>query len=793
MAAIMQFGTSKSRALLGILIVSGAFLIGYLWNRDTAKPKTATLVEPASAIDSIVFGDGPSEQAHTFKEERSEVLRGGLDEPARRLLPGGEFPWQGGAFEWNMKIDPKKQNYVTVKLWGSDKGHDAGRLMLFANGMQVGYRHESDYDVLNMSDHEAQAPGRFVYVTLPLPPALTQGKTDIALKIQSLGPIWFYGENFARYQRSLTQPTRGIYQAYTHTTERFVPAASEKQGKSPEAPLRKTTGPEVVEASRQTVISRLSGMLSNKKIPGNLKSRNADLLLLCEAYQTRWTPAYQDSRTIDRIIRIGDAIAEDFTKDPKIIDAEWTGTGALGQAIFMTWPDIRQRLEEMMPTDAGTIRRAEAWLPMLKYSVNHWRTHRRPYTNQSMIVDAGIYGANRALALIDPASAIPESRALDFLHQATGAKPWLGSDTADGGSEAPYGHRYHLITRKGLSRELGYVGSYGETILPFTCDMARLTGDPVLREQARKMQLARLIFRYPAVDADGYRCMKLASEIDNRTAHYPHPGSAYNAPAVREAWWMETASLLSDDPVIVGAAQQSVEEGQYFNHIQSRLKDADLLGMMRNVGNWEIVSRLPKSEKRLPMTPGQPDFAFADEENGVLAFMQGDTLMFVNLYYRAERGVNRVARIFELTPDITRIATVRTNVEIIESGETYTRPDWIDRIRNKGITPPNQTIRQAWAGEKMPIAKRPDDAKSPKYGDWGPFVGKAAFYSLHYGRHLIGMNTTEDRTYTLQVPAGVKQAKDLVSGKVMDVSKPVQIAPLSTVILDVGSGAVSDP
>jgi hypothetical protein len=193
------------------------------------------------------------------------------------------------------------------------------------------------------------------------------------------------------------------------------------------------------------------------------------------------------------------------------------------------------------------------------------------------------------------------------------------------------------------------------------------------------------------------------------------------------------------------------------------------------------------------MTPGQPDFAFADEENGVLAFKQGDTLMFVNLYYRAERAVNRVARIFELTPDITRIATVRTDVEIIGSGETYVRPDWIDRIRNKGITPPNQTIHQAWAGEKMPIAKRPDDAKSPKYGDWGPFVGKAAFYSLHYGRHLIGMNTTEDRTYTLHVPAGVKQAKDLVSGKVMDVSKPVQIAPLSTVILDVGPGAVSDP
>lgn len=782
----MKSGASKTKFLLAACIVAGAFVAGFQCFYKPAPRATTKQETQGSAIDSITFGDNPSEQSHAFKGEKSELLRGGLDEPARRLLPGGEFAWQGGSLEWTMKVDPQKQNYLTVKLWGSDKGHDAGRLMLFANGLQVGYRHESDYDVLNTCEDEAQAPGRFLYVTLPLPPKLTQGKTSIDLKIQSLGPIWFYGENFARYQKDLTQPTRGIYQACTHTAPRFVPATTEKQGKVPNAPLRPSAGPEVIAKSKEVVISRLAGMLANKGIPGNLKSRSADLLLLSEAYQTRWTPAYQDRRAIDRIIRIGDALAADFAKDRKFIDAEWIGTGALGQAIALTWPDIRPRLDEMLPAGAGLIRRGDAWAPMLRYSVDYWRSHRRSYTNQSMIVDAGIYSANRALELIDPGGALPEQRTLDFLYQSTGAKPWLGSDTPDGGSEAPYGKNHHLISRKGLSRELGYVGSYGETILPFTRDMAVLTGDPILREQARKMQHARLVFRYPTVDADGFRCMKLVSEIDNRTAHYPHPGSAYNAPAVREAWWMETAALLSDDPVIVGAAQQSVEEGQYFNHIQSRLKDADVLGMMLNVGNWEKVSKLPKSSKRLPMTPGQPDFAFSDEENGVLAFKQGDTLMFVNLYYRAERAVNRVARVFELTPDITRIATVRTGAEVIGNGETYERPDWIDRIRNKGINPPGQTIHQAWAGEKMPISKRPDDAKSPEYGDWGPFVGKAAFYSLHYGRHLIGMNTTEDRTYTLQVPTGAGKTRDLVSGNLIESGKQAQVPPLTTVILDLG-------
>ena len=336
--------------------------------------------------------------------------------------------------------------------------------MLFANGLQLGYRHESDYDMLNTCEDEAQAPERFVYVTLPLPPALTKGKTSIDLKIQSLGPIWFYGENFGRYQKDLTQPTRGIYQASTHTTPRFVPAATEKQGKAPEAKPRPSAGPEVITKTKENVISRLKGMLANKGIPGNHKSRSSDLLVLSEAYQTDWTPAHKDRRAIDRIVRIGDAMAEDFAKDRKFIDADWSGTGALGWAGHCAF---RRSVPNAVGVFGGCVIGATAALgcvfaaafsgltsdvpmhgaqgavsacaPMLKYSVDYWRTHRRPYTNQSMIVDAGIYAANRALALIDPGSGIPEARALDFLHQSTGAKPWLGSDTANGGSEAPYG------------------------------------------------------------------------------------------------------------------------------------------------------------------------------------------------------------------------------------------------------------------------------------------------------------------------------------------------------------------
>lgn len=748
----------------------------------------STSVEQATPVlDEIAFGDASSEQTHELQPANSEVIRGGLEQPARRLLPGGEYPWEGGPLKWTMKVDPKAQNYVTVKLWGSDKGEDSGRLLLFANGLQVGYRHEGDYDVLSQCDKEPLAPGRFVYVTLPLPPKLTEGKTCVDMEILPIGPMWPYGPTWEKYQKPLTQPTRGIYSAYTHTAPRFNPAVSEKQGEMPTAKTRTSPGEEVIAKTKKIVIDRLTGLLHSTKAPGNPGGCLTELSLLAEAYHTSWTPTYKNPRVLDLIARDGDALAEAFAADPKFIEAGWPGVGSLGKAIMLTWPALSPKLDAKTKIGSNEMTRRQAWAPMLRASIDYWRTHRRAYTNQSMIVDIGIYSANRGLALIDPSRALPEAKVLRYFYEDVGLEPWLGSDNPGGGSEKPYGSHYYQITRKGLSRELGYVGTYGETILTFMREMVDLTGDQKIRGQLRKIEDARMNFRYPGLDGDGYRCMKLVSEVDNRTAHYPLAGSAYNAPGIRESWWMEVPAMLPDDPMAVGAAQQSIEEGQYFSYVGSRLKDQDTLGMMRNVDEWEKVSKLPKSAWRLPMTPGQSDFAFADEENAVLALKHGEDRLFINFYYRSERGVNRAARIFELTPSITRLATVRPEVEVISSDRTYTRPDWIDWTRTRGLVPPGEDIHQAWAGDTMPISKRPDDAKSPAYDDWGPFLGKAAFYSLQYGNYLIGLNTTSDRSYALKVPPGIRSARDLISGKEMDLSSgSINVPPLSTVIFALG-------
>ena len=769
-------------------------------------------ISPASAgnyLDAISFGDAASERSHGLAQAGSEEFRGGLGEPARRLLPLNPISYDGGFVSFTLKVDPERQNYFTVKLWGSDQGASRGRLILYIDGLQAGYRHEGDHDVLNQTDDEAVFQGRFLYQTLALPPLRTRGKSQVELKIAGLGPMWPYGANFAQKQRNLTNSTRGIYRAYTHTSTRFVPDPSEQQGEYIKPAVRpEGPGEELLAQMKTTVNHRLKQIIAAKTgDAGDTGDAQGRMLLLAQARDTSWTSVYHDDRVIAAIVRAGDAFVRSGNLDPE----NWVGAGPFGEAIARIGrnPQLEKALDETIEvpaqlpaagrrnqappkttsdTSAGVVKmtRREAWARILCASVTGHRTRgRRYYTNQSMIVDYNLYAANRGLQVVDPAQALPEKQALHYIYEAIGLLPWLGNDTEAGGSAKPYGTNYFQITRKGLSRELGYVGTYGETILKFCRDMAELAGDENVRRQLIKLETARMNFRYPSLDPDGFRVMKIAGEIDNRTAHFPVANGAYSIADVREAWGMEVPALARD-PVSVGAAQQCLEDHQYFYRLAQRTNDPDTLGMMRNIGDYAAVKALPKSDFRLPMTDGQPDFIYSDEENAVIALKHGAQRLFLNFYYRQEFAVSGVVRILDLTSAVLRIATVKAQFEVVSSGREWTRPDIIDFERSGGFPPPGQQIHQAWRGEKLPISKKPDDATLPESGSFGPFVGKAAFYSLRYGDYLFGINTTQGNTYNLPVPSGCRRAPDLVSGQTLDLSQPVKVGPLTTVVLLLG-------
>jgi hypothetical protein len=188
------------------------------------------------------------------------------------------------------------------------------------------------------------------------------------------------------------------------------------------------------------------------------------------------------------------------------------------------------------------------------------------------------------------------------------------------------------------------------------------------------------------------------------------------------------------------------------------------------------------------MSNGQPDFVFADEEDGVVAIKHGTDIFYASLYWRSRYAVNFLARVHYVQPETDHIAVVREDVRFEPSGLTYSRPDWINMgFGGGGLRYPGE-LHSAFAGETLPIAHIPQGEKF-RPGDESPQAGRGSFYSLEYGAYLIGMNMTNTQTFALKIPRGRGPVQQLLAHS----SRPfggstVQVGPSSTVVFYCPSG-----
>lgn len=746
-----------------------------------------------AVVDQIAFGDAASEASHDFSTDRSEVVTGGLSQLARQLLPLEPVSWDGGRVSFVMKVDPTKPNYFTIKLWGDDAGLDRGRLLLFCEGKQVGQRHLGDVDSLDILSESPRFPGRFVYTTTVLPKSMTTGKESVRLDVCSLGRIWGYGETWDKFQKNMEQPSRGIYRAYTHTDPYFAPAADEQQGEAKASPPTRTQpGPEVLDAIKDRVNREVSKLLAADQL------NQMQMQLLAKAYHVAWTPAYHNEATVKRLVASLDAIYVQYKADPKLAESDpktwnpsWFGLGPSGDVLRRLSTQVTPYLDEKI-AGADVTRRA-GYSQMLVACRDWHRQNRRLYTNQSMINDLyGIYLANRGVAVVDPTKALSEPDVKRYLYESVGLRPWLGSDLPDGGSTKPVGDNYMQLTDKGLTKELGYVGSYGEVLDWATAiyDATRPTldaeGDAKIKAQLVKIAKARGTFRHPLVDADGFRAMVLESVVGWRDSHFPGDVT-YAQRVTRDAGPLETA-VATLDPTIVGYAQQMLDDNQFFASMVSAMKETSFrvtAGLIDTPDAYERIKRQPTSAARMPMAPGQPDFVFSDEEDGVVAIKHGDDILYASLYWRARFGVNSLARVHHLTPTIERDATVWEDVQFDDSGMTFTRDGRVIEAQSSRHEKSKGDVQQAFEGEVQPIAKIPDGLKF-KPGQESVYAGKGTFYQLRYGPYLIGMNMTTNRTFELKRPDGVAEADELVSKKRLSLPEPLKVGPRSTVVLWLG-------
>lgn len=727
------------------------------------------------ADDVLIFGNSESETSHSVYVSSGEVYTGTLKQKALRLLPVTENDYKGGILKFVMNVKPNKQNYCTVRFSGDEVS--ANMMMLFIDGKQIGYRHLGDIDYLSSSVTTPPLLGRFYYVTLPLPIKYTKGREKINLEIRSYGRIWGYGSTIEKYQKNMVDPCLGIYKIYTHTETCFIPSVDEIQGEIFNNSVRP-------EKDGEKVIFDLKAFINKeleKLISRDLLRNQLEIWTLAQGYITPWTVAYKNDRVLKILLKSYDDFYNRYKKNPQLVikdktinNSDWSTTAPLAQSIRLTWNDLQHWM---------TVKQKDNYSVFFKASLDYASTHRRSYTNQSMIIDLYMYDVNRALALIKPTLALPQEQVLKYLYESIGLLPWSGIN-----NEYPMGKDYWQLTTKGLTKELGFVGYYGEVldwiseIYATTCGDDRSgKGDEKILKQLINAGKARTYFRYPALDDEGYRCMRMEALVGWRDfGHYPAE-IAYAERGLASESTPLMMAYITKDPEFIGMAQQMLDDNQFFNMVRTKLGTSNaraMRGLMHIPEQYKMIKGCKPQSTRMPMSG--KDFVFSDEEDGVVAVKNGDEILYASLYWRARFGVNNLAKVHCVKPNYDVMSNIHIKTIVDDSGMRYIRPNWVNFGFN-GNREFYKDIESAHRGDTLVIAKIPDGSDY-KIGKENPYAGKALYYEMQYGDYIIGMNSSKNNTYWLSVPSDDSYI-NLTNKQSRINSKKVSIPPMTTIVL----------
>jgi hypothetical protein len=758
----------------------------------------------SSNIDTIIFGNTKSETAHHLQtcfgqisasssplpsepseSAASDVVVGALNQTARRLLPRTpNADHYGGEAVFKMAVDPNKENNFTLKMWGGDSESKTW-LVLNVDGLEVGARHHMKDETM-LQNSNGWLPGRFIYRTVRLPQHLTANKTSVTIRIRSLGWISYYAPPpYDNFQKRMTSPSVGLYRAYTHTGVQ-PDINGEVQGQLPQIQTGSTTADE--EAIWMSSFkAQINKMLDQRmaKTPENITSDDLDFL--AQAYSVPWTSVANNPAVIEKVIQGFDAMVTAYSAAPETYltqkfadhggNGNWGGYfGQAGRAITLLWPQLQNRMQETAYYGGtlGQTSRKIAWANALRASINYGRTNRRTIGNQVTDSAQRTYWANAGLLLVDRDKALYEDEARRYIYEAYGLEPWMGNDASatDNGpiperGNAPYGPDWFMVTSRGTTKEDCLVGGdYGE----MGAQLFRLgqkLQDTRMIEQGLKMLRARAALRYPAADENGKLVAVVANPIGCRNDHQINRHKVYLANNFDTILVANAgAEVIGKD--LLGFAQQQFNEGQLMTHISPSIA-SQLRG---TAGKDEIVQvpdayenfrRQSPTHVKLPMSIGQPDFAWVEDENMVVAAKRGEERFFANLYWRGPEAINRLARIFVTNPSTGYLAEISVDdVKFKPAGRNITLPKWVNMTPVPGgFAPPDNPIN-ANVGLVRPQALRSDLTRAP--APWNRDAGRGTAYTLTYGNWLVAINAHPTETYQVKLPADFSSNKDLISG-----------------------------
>ena len=172
-----------------------------------------------SILDWVVLGNEESEAAHDLDPGKSAVGYGGLGDTYRQTHPNDPI-WV------TLKVDPDKMNYITVKLYGSERENLSPQCLMVNDEygtMQLKYG--TVWPIWDYLYTEPAQINSYYYATYRLPMAVTHGKEEVRLQIYHMGDYSAYSANgFSE----TTEYSRQMYKFITHTDPRYTPQADDK-------------------------------------------------------------------------------------------------------------------------------------------------------------------------------------------------------------------------------------------------------------------------------------------------------------------------------------------------------------------------------------------------------------------------------------------------------------------------------------------------------------------------------------------------------------------------------------
>ena len=757
----------------------------------------ARAVEPI--LDWVQFGDEASEQAHALTQSHSVVEGGGLGEKCRRIGPNGHLTW-------NAKCSPQEQNYLTVKLWGSDTGR--GQLYLYDGERRIGGYQDSWPELDRLGGRRGAdpvLPGRFCYSTYMIPPEMTRGKAEVTLRIGSTGEPTPYSRD--RREADQKELSRGIYRAYVGTDPYFMPLPDETQGTAPESaePLEHPEGLSPVECLHRQIDLAVDRFLTwqyygsewdqwveeekgpailtgafnvhGAKDAGWTKQQYKDTLaarmggnrvallvpeIYARAYHAVWSKHYHREELVDRVVKALD-YARLAQGNNGGFDDIWThrwvggpdrrktgncleGFGHMGlpAAFLLLHTEIEAKgyLDERVDEDDDP-GTAEV-------------TRREAWTRlflegrNYLVSDYGRgHAPNQDMA--DIVAAYLDDQCL---HSLAPEQAWPAETrrkyvyTACGLEKDVYGG--YWISSKGLSCEPhgtsngGYCGCYGDLSDPLF-RLAGLTGDRQVEQRALQCAHALAKFRYPSLDAESRPVIRSEGVITWRNNWTPGVIAYGGNPY---------AAVALNDPLSLREIQLAAHQGGYYRvepfqpGPYSVHLPAVTAGLMRQVDLLEKALSLPPTEARLPSEAGQPDFAWADEQAAAVVVKQGENRLLMSLNWR--HG-------FDGGPNFGRRAPEHAAVSNIARVH-YTTPT-MERIANVRMESPQ---------------------------------GFGGLYVCRYGPYLVAMNANWSTLpgdaggpVAFAVPESVPEAAvNLIDSRLVDLRTGVVLPEETTLVLD---------